>query len=236
VNVSVTAPLLVAFVLATVRAAAWLTVAPPFGGGRVPVAVKGILAFALALPVAPRLPVDPAGISTGELISDAVLQVFVGGALGFVTYLLFAGIQAAGSLIDLFGGFQIASAYDPLSQSQNSVFGKLTDQLAAVLLFALNGHLLIVEGFERSYTAIPLGAGLELTRLSHVLTVGIVDVGLGLLTKMAPALNALSLSFPAKILATLLLFGLVIPLFPGAVERVTSDGLDAVAALYRHAG
>jgi flagellar biosynthetic protein FliR len=179
--------------------------------------------------------------------------VFVGFALGFVTYLLFAGVQAAGDLIDLFGGFQLASAYDPLSQNQNSVFGKLTSQLATMLLFALGGHLLIVQGFERSYDAIPLTAGLDPARLEHVVTVGvsqlflsaleisaplvgvlfIVDVGLGLLTRMAPALNAFSLSFPAKIFVTLALFGLVIPLYPGAVRTVTENGLDAVAALYR---
>ena len=35
--------------------------------------------------------------------------------LGFLALLLFAAVQAAGALIDLFGGFSLAPRYDPLS-------------------------------------------------------------------------------------------------------------------------
>lgn len=249
-NVAIATPLLVSFLLATVRAAAWLFVAPPFSSRAIPSAVKAVVAFALALPVAPQLRVQVDGLTTGALVSAVVLQVFIGMALGFVTYLLFAAIQAAGDLIDLFGGFQLASGYDPLSSTQNSVFGRLASQLSVMLLFAFNGHLLMVRGFESSYAAVPLGTGLKLDRLSHVLTTGlgqfvlaalqiaapmigvlfVVDVGLGLLTRIAPALNAFSLGFPAKILATLLIFGACIPLLPGAVQHMTDLCLSAMAA------
>lgn len=249
-NITIATPLLVSFLLATVRAAAWLFVAPPFSSKAIPTTVKAVLAFALALPVAPRLSVQVEGLDTAALISAVVLQAFIGMALGFVTYLLFSSIQAAGDLIDLFGGFQLASGYDPLSSTQNSVFGRLTSQISIMLLFAVNGHLLMVRGFESSYAAVPLGSGIRLDRLEHVLTAGlgqfvlaamqiaapligvlfVVDVSLGLLTRVAPALNAFSLGFPAKILATLLIFGACIPLLPSAVERVTDLCLRAMAA------
>ncbi|RKS80117.1 flagellar biosynthetic protein FliR [Motilibacter peucedani] len=249
-NVSIATPLLVSFLLATVRAAAWLFVAPPFSSRAVPTPVKAVIAFALALPVAPRLKVDVTGFDTAALVSAVVLQTFIGMALGFVTYLLFAAIQAAGDLIDLFGGFQLASGYDPLSMTQNSVFGRLTSQISTMLLFAFNGHLLMVRGFESSYDAVPLGTGLDLDRIMHVLTtclgqfvlaalqiaapmIGVlfvVDVGLGLLTRIAPALNAFQLGFPAKILATLLIFGACVPLLPSAVQRITDLCLHAMAA------
>src|SRR5690348_18022536 len=37
---------------------------------------------------------------------------------------LFRSVEAAGSLIDLSGGFSLAFAYDPLSATNTSVFGR----------------------------------------------------------------------------------------------------------------
>ena len=44
----------------------------------------------------------------------------------------------------------------------------------------------------------------------------LADLGLALLTKVAPQLNAINVMFPAKIGLTLLLVG---PLLPGAARR-----------------
>lgn len=250
-DVSISTPLLVSFVLATVRAAAYLMVAPPFATRAVPTPVKAALAFALALPVAPRLQVDVTGLTTGRLVSAVVLQVLTGTALGFVTYLLFAAVQSAGDLIDLQGGFTLAAAYDPLSMTQNSVFGKLTSQLGTMLLFALGGHLVLLRGFEASYDVVPLDGTISLQRIATVTTTAlsefllaaleiagpllgvlfIVDVALGLLTRVAPALNVFSLMFPAKILATLLLFALLVPLFGPAIDQITGLASGAVSGL-----
>jgi flagellar biosynthesis protein FliR len=173
-----------------------------------------------------------------------VLQAFVGVALGFLTYLFFAAIQAAGDLVDLFGGFTVAQAYDPLSMTQNSIFGRLHQLLATTLLFASNGHLLIIRGFLSSYDAVPVDAGLDLSRLGSVLTSGITtlfvsalqiagpligvlfvaDMGLGLLTRVSPSLQAFSMGFPIKILLTLLLIGFTFPLLPQAVGHLADLG------------
>ena len=66
--------------------------------------------------------------------------------MGFVTFLVFSAIQAAGDLIDVFGGFSLAAAFDPLSQNMNSVHGKLLSMLGMMLLFASDVHLLVIGG------------------------------------------------------------------------------------------
>src|SRR5689334_24505493 len=43
-------------------------------------------------------------------LGAVAVQVAIGVALGFVTYILFAAVEAAGSVIDLFGGFSLAQA------------------------------------------------------------------------------------------------------------------------------
>ena len=86
-----------------------------------------------------------------------VTQVLVGAAMGFVTYLLFAAVAAAGSLIDVFGGFSLAQGFDPLSMNMNTVFGKFHQLLATVLLFATGGHLLVIGGLLKTFDVLPLG-------------------------------------------------------------------------------
>lgn len=242
---------LVALLLATVRTAAWLVVCPPFSTRAIPGAAKGAMAAALALPVVPRLAGQVPSLDLGAFAGAVLVQVLVGTSLGFVTYLVFAAVQAAGDLIDLFGGFTLAAAYDPLSLAQSSVFGRLHQMLATVLLFATGGHLLVVRGFLSSYDAVPLDGSIDLGRLGSVLTTGlghffvsalqiaaplvavlfIADLGLGLLTRVAPSLNALSIGFPVKIGLTLLLVGLTFPLLPGVVGDLVDTATRAAASL-----
>jgi flagellar biosynthetic protein FliR len=243
--------MLIAVLLASVRAAAWLVVCPPFNARVIPGQVKALLAVAISLPVAPGLAARVPELSTGALLASAVEQVVVGAALGFLTALVFAAVQAAGELIDLFGGFSVAFAFDPLSFTGNSVFGRFYNLLATTLLFATDAHLLVLRGFTQSYRSLPLDGTLSLATLGTALTTGLgqlflaalqiagpligvlflADVGLGLLSRAAPALNAFALGFPAKILITLCLVGLAILLLPQSVRALTEQAVRGMLGL-----
>jgi flagellar biosynthetic protein FliR len=239
---------LLGLLLGTVRSATWIMISPPFSTKLIPGPMKAVIALALALPVSSRLSVDLPQLSVPALLGAVVLQAVTGAALGFLTYLLFAAVQAAGDLIDLFGGFSLAAAFDPLSMSQNSVFGRFHGLIALVLLFATNAHLLVIRGFLTSYDAIPVTSGVDLDRLQAALVSGIgeffvsaleiaaplvailflTDVALGLLTRVSPQLNAFSLGFPIKILTTLTVIGFTFPLLPSIVENIADASTRAV--------
>jgi flagellar biosynthetic protein FliR len=247
---SVTLPAagVIALLLASIRVAAWLIICPPFASRSMPAPVKALLSVGFALPVAPKLAARLPELSTAGLLSSAVLQVAIGALLGFVTALFFAAIQAAGDLIDVFGGVSVAFAFDPFSTSQSSVFGRFYHLLAVTLLFATDSYQLILRGFMSSFHAVPLDAGVSLSGLSRMLTTGVTgmflaavqiagpliavlfcaDVALGLLNRVAPALNAFSLGFPAKILLTLLLSGTAIATLPPAVHAVVQHGVSGM--------
>ncbi len=246
--------LLLGFLLAMVRTAAWLVVAPPFNTRMVPVTAKVGLAVALAVPMAPKVAATAPPLEVAPLVTAILLQVGVGLALGFVVQLLFAAVQAAGELVDLFAGFTIAATYDPFTNANQAVFGRLYQLLATALLFATNGHLLLVEGLLDSFAAVPSGMpdlGATSAELVDSLTLfflsaleiavpllGVLfltEVALGLLSKAAPQMNVFTLGFPIKIMLTLLLAGLALPLLPNAVEGLvtaaTTSGAAVVAAL-----
>jgi flagellar biosynthesis protein FliR len=158
VNTDVGIAELLAIMLGAVRAGAWLVICPPFNSRLIPSQIKALLSVAIALPMAPYLRDSIPSIETSDIIFCAALQVFVGAGLGFITALFFAAIQAAGDLLDVFGGFTLAMAFDPLSQSQSSIFGRFYNLMAVTLLFASDGHQLVLRGFMQSYETLPLNA------------------------------------------------------------------------------
>ncbi|MDT4993247.1 MAG: flagellar biosynthesis protein FliR [Actinoplanes sp.] len=242
---------LIAIMLGSVRAGAWLIICPPFNSRLIPIQIKALLSVALALPVAPYLTSTLPSLQTSAIIASAVLQFFVGAALGFITYLFFAALQAAGDLLDVFGGFTLAMAYDPLSMAQSSIFGRFYNLVAVTLLFGSNAHLIVLRGFLQSYKTLPLDAGISMSTVSELLTQGIgemflaglqiagpliavlflTDVAFGLLNRVAPALNAFQLGFPAKILLVLTLAGTAVTILPQALNSLVEKAVTAVVQL-----
>ena len=246
------AGLLVGFLLALVRVSAWLVIVPPFATRAIPAMAKIGIAAAIALPVADRMVPQEEIIDLGPLLAAIVLNVAVGITLGFVVYLLFAAVQAAGELIDLFGGFTVAPAFDPLSNAQSSTFGRFYQLLATTLLFVINGHLLLLRGFMSSFDAIGVTAP-SLEDFSENITGAVAtffiaaieiaapllaalfltEVALGLLSRAAPQWNVFLIGFPIKILLTLVLGGLALPLLPGSVEALLDEAMRRGAAITR---
>jgi flagellar biosynthesis protein FliR len=240
---------LVAYLLASVRIVAWLAVVPPFSGRTLPTMVKVVLSLGLAFAVVPEGQEIPLG--TVELVLNVGTQVLIGLAMGFVTYLLLAAVAAAGSLIDVFGGFSLAQGFDPLGLNSNTVFGKFHQMLATVLLFVSGGYLIVIGGLLRTFHFVPLGTtpdwagapdvfmrafGLFFVTavqiaLPMIAVLFLTDIGLALLTKVAPQLSAINVMFPAKIGLTLLLVGLSFPVLPQAVERLVDLATQAMSAL-----
>ncbi|MCL3860873.1 flagellar biosynthetic protein FliR [Actinotalea sp. K2] len=238
--------------LAGVRVAAFLVIAPPFSHRGIPNRIKAMLAVALGLLAGPRA-AEAAGPQIGTamasgtamFVGDLVLQVVIGLALGFLVSLTFAAVQAAGNLIDLFGGFQLAQAFDPMMQTNGAQFSRLYTMTAIVLLFASDAYQLVIAGLVRSFEALPLGTPLNLAAMAQAGTEGLTqlflaalqvagplivvlflaDVGLGLLTRVAPALNAFALGFPLKILMTLTLGVTAYTALPTIVAALTGTAV-----------
>jgi flagellar biosynthetic protein FliR len=249
--VDVSTASLTALLLASVRAAAWLVVCPPFNSRVIPAPIKALLSLAVSLPLVPRLAEQAPDLEAGALLVSVVEQVIAGAALGFITAIFFAAIQAAGDLIDTFGGFSLSFAFDPMSASQSSVFGRFYNLIAITLLFVSDGHQMVLRGFLQSYRTLPLDGTLSLSKLGAVITHGLpemflaalqiagpliavlflTDVAFGLLNRVAPALNAFALGFPAKILVVLLLGGSAIAMLPNALRSLIERAVQAVLAV-----
>ena len=114
------------------------------------------------------------------------------------------------------------------------------------MLFASNGHLLIVRGFYESFRLIPATA-FDPSVVAKVLTLNLgqlflaaleiagpvvgclflAELSMGLVARAAPSLNIFSLAFPVRIGVTMLVVSLAIPLISPAVHNLITMGLHS---------
>lgn len=245
-----------AALLAVVRVTAFIVIAPPFSYNAIPLRIKGMLALGLGLAMTSRVSIGHEVSQTGPFIGSVMLEVVTGAALGFLVYLVFAAVQSAGSLIDLFGGFSMAQAFDPQSMVNGAQFTRLFQMTTLALLFASDGYQLIIGGLARSFDAIPLGGGLDLTHPVEAMAAAVTqmfvaavqiagpllvilflaDAGLGLLTRVAPALNAFALGFPLKIMLTLSLGGMLVLALGPVVASLVTTAMTALTGVISRGG
>jgi len=250
-SINLASSMLVAMLLCSLRITVWLMIAPPFATAGAPRSIRYILGVALSLAVTASAAGHAPAAEIGPLLGSAVEQIVIGGGLGFLTRLLFSAVESAGSLIDIVGGFSLAFAYDPLMATSNSVFGKFYGLMATTLLFASNAHLVILGGFMRTFTALPLDQSLDLSHLGttavHAMTsmfvsalqiagpliavLFLADLGLGILSRISPQLNVFQLSFGVKIAVTLGVVGMGFAILPQIVGQLAQDAASVVSSV-----
>lgn len=230
-----------AVLLSSVRMAAFVVIAPPFSYRAFPGRIKAMLAIGLGVAVSPQVVPNYVSGTDAEFFGALVMELLVGMLLGFLVYVAFAAVQSAGNLIDSFGGFQLAQAYDPGTMINGAQFSRLFHMTAVALLLASGAYQLILGGLFRTFDAIPLGGGINMAMSADLIVTAVTqmflasvqiagpllivlflaDAGLGLLSRVAPALNAFALGFPLKIFLTLALGGLVLAVLPAVVAAIT---------------
>ena len=230
-----------AVLLSSVRMAAFVVIAPPFSYRAFPGRIKAMLAIGLAVAVSPQVVPNYVSGTDAQFFGALVMELLVGMLLGFLVYVAFAAVQSAGNLIDSFGGFQLAQAYDPGTMINGAQFSRLFHMTAIALLLASGAYQLILGGLFRTFDAIPLGGGINMAMSADLIVTAVTqmflasvqiagpllivlflaDAGLGLLSRVAPALNAFALGFPLKIFLTLALGGLVLAVLPAVVAAIT---------------
>ena len=90
--------------------------APPVATGGAPRTAKVILSVGLGLAIVPRAMAHAPAAEFLPMVASLLEQILIGAGLGMLTRVLFSAVESAGTLLDMFGGFTAAAAYDPLQQ------------------------------------------------------------------------------------------------------------------------
>lgn len=223
-----------AFGLVLLRVSGIFAAAPVFGSARVPALAKAGLAVLVSLLVMPLVMPGAsraAAENLGAYAGQAVGEVLVGVSIGFVSSLVFAGVQLAGQIIDIQMGFSMVSVVDPGSGAQMTVVGQMKYLLATLVFLAANGHHVVLSGVVHSFDLVRIGTPAFSPELAAVIVrhfgdlfvvavklalpaagaVFLVEAALGVISKMVPQMNPLISGFPLRIGAALVALTLSLP-------------------------
>ncbi|SEB47098.1 flagellar biosynthetic protein FliR [Paenibacillus sp. GP183] len=162
-------------------------------------------------------------------------EILVGVLLGFLVYLFFTAVQTAGSFMDIQIGFGIANVIDPMTGASAPMIGNLKYMIAMLLFLAFDGHHFLIRAIIESYQWIPiqneLFARIYNGQISEFLfksfsamfylafqlaapviaVMFLTDLGLGLLTRVAPQFNVFVVGAPLKMILGFMVIIIVFP-------------------------
>lgn len=203
------------------RISAAMLAAPLFSATHAPPQVRIMLAGLVSLILVPLIPERP---SISPLSLDGMLwginEIVIGIAIGFLLQMVFEAVQFGGQLIATSMGLSFATMVDPQSGSSVPVLGQFLFILSMLIFLSMGGHLeylkLLGESFQRwppgtsafgpdaamavlSWFSELLRGGVRIA-LAAMMSLLVVQIALGVISRSAPALNLFSVGFPLTLL------------------------------------
>lgn len=185
--------------------------------------VSGTLAAAMDLQA-------PQVSGPGSLAVAMLTEVGLGALMAFSLHCAFAVFVLAGRVMDLQMGFGMGSVLDPVTKANAPVIGVLLSLAGMAIFLAMDGHHAVLRGFAYSAQVIPPGGMWALPSPNELLrpvgamfSVGVmlvapvllvlllVELVLGVCSRVLPQMNVLMVGMPAKILAGMAALAVLAP-------------------------
>lgn len=240
------------FELVLMRVTGFIAANPLFGRNNYPNLVKAGFIMVLSVFVwsmADTAVTPPATLI--ELVVRLLLEFGVGITLSFVMRVFFTVVQVGGEVLDAQMGLNMAQVYDASSQINMTVTASLLNVLMILTFFAENGHYTLLRLFLSSGEVVPYGTAtlgqavasgvaevffscmlLSLKLAFPILAAELLgELGMGILMKAIPQINAFVINIELKvIIGLLLLFVFLTPINEFLLE-VEGDMLTALGRI-----
>ena len=220
--------------------------APLYSHHSIPMRSKVGMAAAMAAVMAPGLdPQQQISLDSAQVFPLILQQIAVGLSLGFIVRLAMTGIELAGELIGLQMGLSFAGFFDPQSQHSGNAVGSWLGVIAMLVFLAIDGHLVMIRTLGDTFRLFPVGSsifsindigrlvsmggevfrlGLELA-LPFIAVLLIVNLAIGVMVRVAPQLNLMSVGMPATISVGIASLFLLLPYLERPITQALERGL-----------
>jgi len=240
--------------LVFIRITIMLALVPFFSGGQIPIQVRLGLAFLLTFVVAQTVPTLAAALTLGPFLVAILTQAFIGLVFGFVSFLVFTGVQFAGAILDIQVGFGAVSVLNPTTSQQVTILGEFELALATLIYLMTDSHHALLEGVAGSFSVLPLPwasidpqlASTTVTFFTQALFIVlriagpvaivlfITSVALGLMSRVAPQMNVFSVGLPLQMLVGLSMIVVTMPLLGAVLPEVFAETPRQLDTILRH--
>ena len=229
------------FLFVFFRVGALILFVPVLGSRQGPVSMKiGLILFTsiVIFPLVQARPLpEPQGIF--DLAVFLLSDVTIGLGIAYITRLIFAAVQIAGTVVDFQMGLGVVNVIDPQTDTQVSVTAQFHNIVAVLIFLVVDAHHFILQAIVESFFIInpaeinfsSLTPEYMLYLFSGTFTTAVkiaapimailffLSVGLGLVARTVPQMNVFIVGFPLQIGVGLLMVGLSISFFSILVQQ-----------------
>lgn len=225
-------------ILVFVRMASMILLNPMLARRNVPQQVRMGLVFFLTILIAPTLPAVPQ-MDTFSLVLALFGEICIGLLCGYVFQIFYYMLFFVGDFLDTEFGMSMAKVFDPGTNIQMSVTGNFLTIFFMVYIFLTNSHLIMIQIFASSFTAIPAGGSIDITvvaqyaidlfiqvflfvlRLILPFTVAefTLEVAMGVLMKVIPQITIFVINFQLKLILGMVMLILCAPIIGSFMDH-----------------
>jgi len=233
-----------------IRITAFLLAAPLFSLSAVNLRIRIMIGLMLTVFTYNAIEVPFIDPMTADGLWQILVQIFIGVIMGFILQIVGAAVVVGGEAISNSIGLGFATMVDP-NMGNVPLISQLLVILSTFIFLTLGGHLFVIQLLFESFTTIPIGeippleqwlsilfawlpyifAGALNLGLSMMTAMLILNIGLGVVTRSAPALNIIAVGFPAILLVGLLALNLNITGIVYAIQRLWSLAIQVLQSL-----
>jgi len=210
-----------------IRISAFLLAAPFFSLRAVSVRIRVLLAVLLTLMVYPLVEwplIDPYSAAG---LREIFNQVLIGTVMGMLLQIVNAALVVGGQAVSGSMGLGMANMVDP-NMGNVPVISQFFIICSTLIFMGMGGHVVVITLILESFKSLPIGQmlapdmlmavllqwsammflGALLLALPIMVSLLFVNIGVGVITRAAPALNIFAVGFPAMIMAGMLLLAM----------------------------
>jgi flagellar biosynthesis protein FliR len=241
---------LTAALLVIIRLSGLMVFAPFFSSSAIAPRIKAGFVIAMAILLAPAIAAVPGARATLDM-SSVLGELGVGLVFGLSLMLLSEALLFAGTLLGMQFSFSLVNLMDPNSMIETPVLGQMLGWLGVLVVIGSGLDRTLLAALVRTFSAVPVGHAVMQARTGPVLAAMaggiflaglqlaapvlaaalVVEVTIGLVTRLSPQLPAMVLGVPLK---TIVSYGVLIgslAVWPGWIERHFTALLDAAGKL-----
>ena len=231
-----------------IRISAFLLAAPFFSIRSVTVRIRVLLALLLTWMIYPLTSwpaLDPfSAIGLKEIFN----QVFIGVLMGLILQVVNAALVVGGQAISASMGLGMANMVDP-NMGNVPVISQFLIICSTLLFLGLGGHILVITMLLESFKLLPIGdmigtqallqlvvqwsamifLGAVLLAMPILVSLLFINLGLGVITRAAPALNIFAVGFPAMILAGIILLAMSMNSIGFRIQWLWRQGFETLS-------
>jgi flagellar biosynthesis protein FliR len=144
------------FLLLLGRIFAFMVFIPIFSHKSIPVKIKVVFSFYLAIFLFPIVP-HTMTFTDNQFILALISEITLGFAAGVILNIIFASIKIAGELVSYASALSMAQQFDPATGAQSTLVSRFFDYIILIFFFTTGMHEVMLIALAKSFESIQLG-------------------------------------------------------------------------------